>query len=129
MALKKFAVKNATLSVGGVVNVQLNNVQLQGRTAIREAAAIEDGHPERYADWVGFSGSAEVYSDTTTENPWFALIGTTVQILCTSQKTAGPATVFNGSCIVDSVGDTQRQGDWEMQTISWVSAEAPTTPA
>jgi len=128
MALKKFAVKNATLSTG-VVNVQLNNVQAQGRTAIREAAAIEDTHPERYADWVGFSGSAEVYCDTVTENPWFALIGTTVTITLTSQKTAGPANVFLGSCIIDSVGDTQRQGDWEMQTISWVSAEAPTTPA
>ena len=128
MALKKYAVKNATLTLG-VVNTALNNAQLQGRTAIREAAAIEDTHPERYADWVGFSGSAEVYCDTTTENPWFALIGTTVDITCTSQKPIGPATVFAGSCIIDSVGDVQRQGDWEMQTISWVSAEAPTTPA
>jgi len=128
MALKKFPVDTGSLTVGAATNVQLNNVQAQGRTAIREAAAVEDGHPERYADWVGFSGSAEVYCDTVLENPWFALIGTTVDITLANQD-ATPTNVFLGSCIIDSVGDTQRQGDWEMQTISWVSAEAPTTPA
>jgi len=128
MALKKFPVDVGSLTVGAATNVQLNNVQLQGRTAIREAAAIEDGHPERYADWVGFSGSAEVYCDTVLENPWVATIGTTVNITLKEQSAAA-ANIFLCSCIIDSVGDVQRQGDWEMQTISWVSAEAPTTPA
>ncbi|GAG19113.1 unnamed protein product, partial [marine sediment metagenome] len=108
---------------------ELNNATCNGRTAIREAAAIEDTHPERYADYIEFSGTAEVYCGTALENPWFALVGDTVAIELLSQKPIGALAVFDGACIIDAVSDVQRQGDWEMQTISWVSAEAPTTPA
>lgn len=129
MAVTKFAVASATLSVGGTVNTALKDVQLRGRAPIRTAHAIEDGHPEKYANWVEFSGSGTVYCDATTENPWFAQVGDTVAIICTSQKSATPADVLNGSCIVTEAGDVQRDGDWEMQNISFESAEAPTTPA
>jgi hypothetical protein len=117
-----------TLSVGGSVVAELRNVSLSGAAGTTNGQAIVDTYPEEFVTSKVYNFDGEAYATEADDTILGTTLGATVTVVLTSQK-GTPTTLFNGACIVVSVGDTQAQGGLEMQRIGLRSTGAPSAVA
>jgi len=104
---------------------QTRSTSLSKSVTVQQAKACGDTYSQKDVTGEDYEVSATVYYPTDGTGGLFA-VGTSAYVTYKTQQTV-PVTLFAGSCIVTRIGDSQSDGDYEMQDITFASNGEPDT--